>query len=96
MGLESFSRAEARRRMETHHRPPLRQQVLLKTLYEDGDDEKVALHRQAERPLCLVRREGWLLRPIYSPEGPRGVHDKSGRTSFTAMRFAYGMEPLPL
>ena len=65
-------------------------------LYEDGDATEAVVHRQAERPLRLVRPVKRFLRPIDSPEGPRGVHyGKYGRTTFTVMCLAYEMEPSP-
>jgi hypothetical protein len=55
MGLESFSCANA---MGMEIRLPIHQQALPKALYENGDAKKAEVHRQAERPLRLVRREG--------------------------------------
>ena len=46
--------------------------------------------------LRLIRHEGRLLRPLYSSEGPRGVHNKLGRKIVTAMRSTYGVEPVSL
>jgi hypothetical protein len=53
LGLESFSRAVARR-MEAHHRPPHHQQAMPEALYENGDAKAPTVHRQAQRPLRFL------------------------------------------
>ncbi len=95
MGLESFFLAKAKG-MESDHRPPAHQQVMQEALYEDGYAKEAAVHRQAQRPIRLLRSEGRLLRPINSSEGPRGVHSKSRRTFVTTLRSTYEVEPVPL
>jgi hypothetical protein len=64
-------------RIETRQRPPDHQHALREEVNEDGDPPTPTTHREAGRPLGVLRPEGRFLRIGNQPQQSRSLHGQS-------------------